>query len=159
VTVWADADSLAPAVRATISRRARSEAKRSPEGARFVAFFVSNRRLPEKPGPGCTFEVVPKGETADDSIAARAVPGDLVVTRDIPLAARIVEAGVACINDRGAEWSADTVRERLSLRDAMAELRSLGLAEGLERSRGYGEKELKKFADAFDRSLARLLKP
>lgn len=159
MTVWADADSLSPAVRATIARRARSEANRSPEGPRLVAVFVSNRRLPERPGPGCSFEVVPKGGTADDRIAAGAVPGDLVVTRDIPLAARIVEAGIACINDRGAEWSADTVRERLSLRDAMAELRSLGLAGGLDRSRDFGEKELKKFADAFDRSLARLLKP
>ncbi|MBN1243890.1 MAG: DUF188 domain-containing protein [Spirochaetales bacterium] len=158
MTVWADSDSLAPAVRATIARRARNEATRSPEAPRLLAVFIANRRLPEKPGPGCSFEVVPKGETADDRIAARAVPGDLVVTRDIPLAARIVEAGIACINDRGAEWSADSVRERLSLRDAMAELRSMGLAESLDRSRGFGEKELKKFADAFDRSLARLLK-
>ena len=62
------------------------------------AIFAANRPIPGIGGRGLTMEVCPPGEgSADNRIAALARPGDLVLTRDIPLASRLVEAGAVGI--------------------------------------------------------------
>jgi uncharacterized protein YaiI (UPF0178 family) len=85
---------------------------------------------------------------------AEALPGDIIITRDIPLASRAVAAGITTLNDRGERWTVDTIRERLSVRDHMAALREAGLAAGLEKARTYGPKETRAFADALDRAIS-----
>jgi uncharacterized protein YaiI (UPF0178 family) len=106
-------------------------------------------------GSYAVMELCPAGEgAADDRIVALAAPGDLGVTRDIPLASRLVEASVLVIDDRGRTYTRENIRERLSLRDF-----KVGLAEnGLETERYavYGKRELKTFADALDRALTKL---
>jgi uncharacterized protein YaiI (UPF0178 family) len=82
--------------------------------------------------------------------------GDLVLTRDIPLASRLVEASVMVMDDRGGTYTRENIRERLSLRDFIVGLAENGL--GADRSPSYGKKELKAFADSFDRILTRLLR-
>jgi uncharacterized protein YaiI (UPF0178 family) len=100
-------------------------------------------------------EICPPGEdSADDRIVELARPGDLVLTRDIPLAERLVEKGVGVLDDRGRTYSKENIREFRSLRDFM-----VGLAEnslGKERTANYGKRELKAFADSFDRELGKL---
>lgn len=91
--------------------------------------------------------------SADDYIVSSAEQGDILITRDIPLAARALERGIVVINDRGALWTVDSVRERLSLRDHMTALRELGVAPPPAARRGFGPKELKAFADALDRAI------
>ena len=156
MTIWADADSLPAAVRDLLGRRARPPGKNgkgTDSGIRVV--FTANRPLTVPPGTE-RLVVEPAGpDGVDGRILELANPGDLVVTRDIPFAAALVEAGVAVINDRGDEWTADNVRERLSRRDFMAGLRSAGLAE-MNRARSRGPREQKAFADALDRVLRRL---
>ena len=92
----------------------------------------------------------------DDRIVELAEPGDLAITRDIPLASRLVEAQVSVIDDRGRLYSKENIRERLSLRDFMVGLAEHGL--GPERIASYGKRELKAFADGFDRELQRLIR-
>jgi uncharacterized protein YaiI (UPF0178 family) len=100
-------------------------------------------------------EICPAGEgAADDRIVELAKPGDLALTRDIPLATRLVEAAVLVIDDRGGVYTRENIRERLSLRDFRVGLAKNGLETA--RSAVYGKKELKMFADALDRVLARL---
>ena len=125
---------------------------------RLQAIFAANRPIAGIGGPGggyALMELCSAGEgAADDRIVALAEPGDLAVTRDIPLAARLVEASVLVIDDRGRAYTRENIRERLSLRDF-----SVGLAEnGLETERvaAYGKKELKTFADSLDRALVKL---
>lgn len=166
MTIWADADSLPAQVRELLGRRARPAGRACPAGralpgeagsegsAAVRVVFAANRPLAVP--PGTELLVVEGGgpDAVDSRIEALAAPGDLVVTRDIPFAARLAEAGLAVINDRGDEWTADTVRERLSRRDFMAGLRSSGLAE-MSRSRAWGPREKKAFADTLDRVLRR----
>jgi uncharacterized protein len=159
VTIWADGDSLQAEIRALVCRRANREAEaalavgREP---RYRAIFVAARMPSIDRGPGVEAETVEGGpDAADDRIAARARTGDLAVTRDLPLAERLAEMGLRVLNDRGAVFTAENARERRSLRDGAAEFRALGLAPESPRRSAWGRRELKAFADALDRELAR----
>ena len=57
-------------------------------------------------------------------------PGDLVVTGDIPLAAQVIERGGHALDPRGELYSSETIRERLTMRDFMDELRGSGVQTG-----------------------------
>lgn len=120
--------------------------------------FVANRPIPGITEDHlCTMEVCGNHSgAADDRIVELAEPGDLAITRDIPLASRLVEAQVSVIDDRGRLYSKENIRERLSLRDFMVGLAEHGL--GPERIASYGKRELKAFADGFDRELQRLIR-
>ncbi len=155
MTIWADADSLPRAVRDRIALRTAREIERRPGGVATV--FVANRPVPGARSAGSSSVVVEPPATADDYIAANAAPGDLVVTRDLPLAERVIAAGAEAINDRGDVWTADTIRERRSLRDFMERARELGTAPP-PGGRSYGAAEERAFANAFDRVLQRLLR-
>jgi len=149
VRVWVDADSCPRPVREIVARAAVRR--------RIETLFVANRPLPDAGGPSISFVEVGKGEgEADDYIIAQAAAVDLVVTRDIPLAAALVDRGLRVLNDRGELYTAENVGERLSVRDFMYELRSSGLSP--ERTGRFGGREAKAFADAFDRELARAAK-
>ncbi|MCL2213979.1 MAG: DUF188 domain-containing protein [Treponema sp.] len=91
--------------------------------------------------------------SADDKIVELAQPGDLVITRDVPLAKRLIEKDVFVIDDRGRIFTQDNINEMLSLRNFKVGLAENGLE--IERIAGYGKKELKLFADSFDRVLTR----
>lgn len=148
MTIWVDADSLPRDARALIGRRTASST------LPLQAVFVSNRKIPLPPGTRVSALIVPPGEgNADELLLAKAAAGDIIITRDIPLAARAVAAGIISLNDRGELWTADTVRERLSIRDHITALRESGLAAGLDKARGYGPKETKAFANALERAI------
>ncbi len=158
MTIWADGDSLQAELRRLLCRRANLEAAAAPaEGrpARFRAVFVAARMPPLDAGPGVEAIVVPN---ADDRIAADSIAGDLAVTRDLPLAERLADKGLRVLNDRGEVFSAGNARERRSLRDRAVELRALGLAPESPRRSSWGERELKAFADALDREIAKAAK-
>jgi uncharacterized protein YaiI (UPF0178 family) len=67
---------------------------------------------------------------ADDWIAEQAAPGDVVVTADIPLAARVVAKAAVALDPKGRVLDADTVGEALGMRDLMEGLRQSGQATG-----------------------------
>jgi len=161
MTVWADGDSLQAEIRALLCRRAKAEAEaasREGRDARYKAVFVAARAPQLDRGSGVELVLVEGGPgAADDRIAELASAGDLAVTRDLPLAERLAAAGLVVLNDRGETFDEGTARERRSLRDRAAELRSLGLAPEMPRARSWGKRELKAFADAFDRALPRAL--
>jgi len=155
MTIWVDADSLPREAKALIGRRA----SRSSPVLPLQAVFVANRKVPLPPGNNISALIVPPGEgNADERMLVEATAGDMIITRDIPLASRAVAAGIITLNDRGELWTADTVRERLSVRDHMAALREAGLATGLDKARSYGQKETKAFADALDRAISMALR-
>jgi len=93
--------------------------------------------------------------SADDYIAESANSGDLAVTRDVPLAKRLIEKGVSVIDDRGRVFTPDNINEMLSLRNFKVGLADNGLE--IERISNYGRKELKSFADSLDKALTKLL--
>lgn len=176
MTIWADGDSLQAEIRGLICRRANNEARAAAAGgrdARYRAVFVAAVMPPLELGPGVETRLAlpedasagdyanegkkakaPEG-AADDLIAEFASPGDLAVTRDLPLVERLGEKGLRVLNDRGEVFTAENARERRSLRDRAEELRALGLAPPSPRGRSWGSREFKAFADALDRELAR----
>jgi uncharacterized protein YaiI (UPF0178 family) len=83
-------------------------------------------------------------------------PGDLVITRDIPLARRLVDVSILVMDDRGQVYTAENIRERLSIRDFMVGLAENGLRS--DRTAQYGKRELKAMADSLDRTLTRLVR-
>ena len=147
--VWVDADSCPQRVREIVARAAVRR--------KVPAVFVANRRLPPPRSGKVASVVVPRVEDAADAhILRNALPGDLVITRDIPLASRLIEKGLRVINDRGDVFTPENIRERLSVRNFMKDLRDAGLYESP--SGGFGPREIRLFSDAFDQELTRLLK-
>ena len=67
---------------------------------------------------------------ADDYIAEVCGPGDIVVTADIPLAARAIAKGSAVLDPRGRAFTEATIGEVLAVRDLMTALRQDGTATG-----------------------------
>jgi len=144
--ILVDADSCPAAARELVLRAARR--------TNTPVFFAANRSIPGIEGPYAQMLVCPAGEgSADDCLADMAQNGDLAVTRDIPLAARLLEAGAAVLDDRGRLYTQDNIREKLSIRDFTVNLAENGYE--FERSASYGKRELKTFADAFDKLLTK----
>ena len=148
--IWVDADAAPREVKDIVAKAAlRLE---------LPTMLVANQRLQTPANNPFVNAVRVEGgpDAADDHIAEHAQPGDLAVTADIPLAARLVDKGVRAIDPRGTEYTEETIGERLSVRDFMDQLRSTGVETGGPRA--YGLKEKQAFAATFDRVLTRLLK-
>jgi uncharacterized protein YaiI (UPF0178 family) len=146
VKILVDADSCPRAARELVLRAA--------ERRGLDAVFAANRPIPGLRGRA-VMELCPPGEgAADERLVELARPGDLVVTRDIPLAARLVERGIAVMDDRGRVYTTENIRERLSLRNFAVDLARRGL-DG-ERNPAYGKRETRAMADSLDRLLTKL---
>lgn len=65
-------------------------------------------------------------DVADDWIAEHAGPGDIVITADIPLAARCIHSGALVIGTTGRAFTEDNVGSALATRDMLTELRGAG---------------------------------
>jgi len=146
--IWIDADSF--------PRRLRSIVKKAASRTKVPAVFISDRKLLDVKGSFVENIVVPHGSgRVDDEIVERIHPGDLAITRDIPLAARLVEKGALVIDDRGNLFTEENIRERLSIRHAMEGFRMAGI--NVESTNPPGEKDIRLFAGTLDRELTRML--
>jgi uncharacterized protein YaiI (UPF0178 family) len=63
---------------------------------------------------------------ADDWIAEQAGPGDIVITADIPLAARCLERGARVLGPKGSEFTEEDIGSALAMRELMDTLRQGG---------------------------------
>ncbi len=143
--IWVDADAC-PAVVKDILYRAAKRWQRP-------VTLVANRMLHTPPSPWIRAVQVPRGfDVADDYIVRHAGPGDLVITGDIPLAAQALERGAFVLSPRGERHTADTIRERLSLRDMMEDLRNAGIDTGGPAA--FGQSDRRAFGNALDRLMA-----
>lgn len=148
--LWIDADAAPKDVKEIVYRAAKR--------LELETVFVANQRLLLPPGNDFIVGVRVDGgpDEADRHIAEHAVAGDVAVTADIPLAAILVGQGVAVIDPRGEEYTLDNVRERLSMRDFMDDLRGAGVDTA--GARPYGPRDKQSFAGALDRVLTRALR-
>ncbi len=96
-------------------------------------------------------------DAADAWIAARVGAGDLVVTADIPLAARALEAGAACLDFRGGEFTPARIGDALAARELHRYLRDLGELPGGPAA--FSARDRSRFASKIDAVLHRLLRP
>jgi len=121
--IWVDADAC-PAPIAEILYRAARRLK-------VHLTMVANKALHPPESEYLHALRVQKGfDVVDDVIAENVAPGDLVVTADIPLAARIVDKGALGLNPRGEIYTPENIRGRLAVRDLLYELRESGVNTG-----------------------------
>lgn len=124
-------------------------AKRHGVGVTLVA--ASWLRVPA--GQDVVLEVVEAGfDAADEWIASHAGPGDVVVTADIPLAARCVANGASVLGPTGRPFTEENVGEALATRNLLADLRGAGL----ETSSGpapFDPRDRSRFLQALDEAL------
>jgi uncharacterized protein YaiI (UPF0178 family) len=93
--------------------------------------LVANSRLGVPEGLGVQMVLVDQGpDAADDWIVENVRPGDVVVTADIPLAARCLDAGARVLGTNGRIFSEDSIGDRIATRDLKAYLREAGVASG-----------------------------
>ena|SRR5690606_34332673 len=148
--IWVDADAC-PAVTKDILYRAAQRWQRH-------LTLVANQMLRTPPSPWVRAVQVPRGfDVADDYIVQHASAGDLVITGDIPLAAQVLEKQAFVLSPRGERYTSDTIRERLSLRDMMEELRSAGVDTGGPSA--LSQSDRRAFANALDRLMSAMAKP
>ena len=98
-------------------------------GVRVAVVANSHINVPE--GLGVEMVLVDRGpDAADDWIATHVRPGDVVVTADVPLAARCLGAGARVLGTTGRIFDEDSIGDRLTMRDLKAHLRETGVISG-----------------------------
>lgn len=122
-----------------------------------VTHFVANNwmRLPE----GDLFRrvLVPNGpDVADDWIAERATACDIVVTSDIPLAARCVATGASVLNHNGKPYNANNIGMTLATRNLMAHLRETGSATTYNAS--FTKQDRSRFLEALETAVQAVMR-
>ena len=149
IKIWVDADALPTEIKEIVLRASRR--------LHVETVFVANKNVWVGDDPLVSFVRVTEGpDVADGFIVEGSASGDLCVTADIPLAARLVDKGLIVIDPRGTLYSAESVGERLSTRDLMASLRDAGVLTGGPPP--FSPKAKQKFASMLDRELTRAVR-
>jgi len=92
---------------------------------------VANQWMGMPNDPMIRLEVVDDGfDAADDWIVEAVQAGDIVISDDIPLAARCLERGASVLSNRGERRSESSIGEALAMRELMQYLREAGAASG-----------------------------
>jgi uncharacterized protein YaiI (UPF0178 family) len=144
--IWVDADACPAVIKDILYRAA--------ERVKCPLILVANQPLRTPPSPYIRSMQVPGGfDVADNRIVERVQAGDLVVTADIPLAAAVIEKGGHALNPRGELYTKDNIRERLTMRNFMGELRNTGVQTGGPAALSHGDRQA--FANQLDRFLTR----
>ncbi len=116
-------------------------------------FIVSNGGLRPSQNPLVENVIVPDGpDVADMWIAERAGAGDVVITGDIPLAAKCVEAGAQVLKHNGEALTQANIGNVLATRDLMTDLRA---ADPFRQGggKGFGKADRSRFLDALERAV------
>lgn len=144
--IWVDADACPRAVKDILFRVA--------ERTEMSVTFVANQRIRLPDSPFIDLIQVGQGlDIADDEIADKCEAGDLIITADIPLAARVVEKGALALDPRGTMYDKTNIGQILDMRNFMDTLRGSGVETGGPDS--FGQRERMKFANELDRFIVR----
>ena len=145
--IWVDADACPRAIKNILFRVANR--------TKISVTFVTNQWLRLPSSDFIHLIRVGQGpDIADDEIAIKCEAADLIVTADIPLAARIVEKGALALDPRGTLYDKNNIGQILDMRNFMDSLRSNGVETGGPSV--FSQREQMKFANELDKFIARL---
>jgi uncharacterized protein YaiI (UPF0178 family) len=143
--IWVDADACPNVIKEILFRAA--------DRLRIPTTLIANQLIRIPPSPYVKAIQVPHGfDVADEKIVQQVMPGDLVITADIPLAADVLERGGHALNPRGEFYTKENIRERLNVRDFLDGLRASGVETGGPAPLSSADR--KAFANQLDRFLA-----
>ncbi len=147
--IWIDADAAPRAIKKLVYRAA--------QRTNTPVSLVANSYMTIPDNPLFNFTLVNSGpDEADLHIENNMTEGHIVITADIPLAAKAVAKGGYVINPMGKEHTKENVGEHLATRNLMADLRSAGMETGGPAP--LSKKNIQAFANILDRLLTRLSK-
>ncbi|WP_371228236.1 YaiI/YqxD family protein [Roseovarius sp. 2305UL8-3] len=131
----------------------KEEVERVGTRHRLKMFIVSNGGLRPSQNPLVETVIVPDGpDVADMWIADRAGMGDVVITGDIPLAAKCVEAGARVLKHNGEALTQANIGNILATRDLMADIRA---ADPFRQGggKGFTKTDRSRFLEALEREI------
>jgi uncharacterized protein len=148
--IWVDADACPTVIKDILFRAA--------DRARIHVTLVANQPIRRAVSPFVHFvQVSPGLNVADARIVELMNASDLVITADVPLAASVIEKGGIALDPRGTLYTAENVRERLSVRNFLDELRSSGVNTGGPPTLSQRERQM--FANQLDTWLNKVPRP
>lgn len=149
ISIWIDADSCPTLVRNHVVKMGnRLNCK---------VYFVANKDIPcNQDGQFQMIICKEEKDSADNYIFDHVAANDLVITRDIVFAQRLIEKNICTINDRGRIFDKNNIKELLSTRDFDLQLANIGLVKHY--NEGYDKKKFAAFANSFDKVIHNLLK-
>lgn len=110
----------------------------------------SRMRLPDE--PGVTLKMVDQGlDAADDWIVEHVEKNDIVITADIPLAARCLRKGAYVLGSTGRPFTDDNIGTALATRDLLSELRLIGEVTGGPPP--FDKRDRSRFLQALDQAI------
>ena len=119
-----------------------------------MTYVVSNSFIRIPTSPLIERRIVEAGpDAADDWIAEEALPGDIVITNDIPLADRALKAGAAAIAPNGRPFTVDSIGAALAQRSIMEHIRSTGEITGGPKS--FASNDRSQFLQTLDTVIQR----
>jgi len=131
----------------------KDEALRVAERHKLRLYIVSNGGIRPNRHPLVETVIVPAGpDIADQWIADRAGHGDIVVTGDIPLAAKCVAAQARVLRHNGDVFTPDNIGNQLATRDLMADLRAADPFRQ-DRGRAFSRADRSAFLNALEREV------
>ncbi|MCI5219941.1 MAG: YaiI/YqxD family protein [Candidatus Electrothrix sp. LOE2] len=144
--IWVDADACPVIIKDILYKAA--------ERTRLQLILVANTSFRVPQSSFIHFLHVRQGpDKADNEIADNVAPDDLVITADIPLAARVVEKGGVALNPRGEVYTEENIQERLSMRNFLDSLRASGVETGGPSALSAHDKQA--FANRLDQILTK----
>ncbi len=143
--IWIDADACPKAVKEIVFKTSRR--------LNILIILVANTYQNIPLSDLIQLIVVDKGfDAADQHIIDQVEIHDIVITADIPLAAKVLKKKAIALNPRGEIYTENTIGSILSMRDIMKELRDAGTITGGPAA--FGVKDVKQFADSLNRLIS-----
>ncbi len=118
-------------------------------------FVIANKKINIGQSNHITYLIVEQGaDEADHKIVEMVEEKDLVITADIPLADRIISKNAHAIDHRGELYSVANIKQYLTMRNFMQEMREAGEITGGPKA--FGEKDVREFANQFNAFLGKI---
>jgi uncharacterized protein YaiI (UPF0178 family) len=144
--IWVDADACPNPVKTVLFRVSQKK--------QLTLLLVANQSIAIPPSRYISMIRVSGGfNVADNYILQHMQAGDLLISGDIPLAAKAIEQQGVVINPRGEAYHPENIGEKLALRNFMEELRDSGQVTGGQAA--MGARDVQNFANTLDRFLCR----
>lgn len=133
----------------------KAEIYRVAERYGLKVYVVSNSYINVPRDPRIERVVVSDGfDAADDWIAERVGPGDIVITSDIPLADRSLKKGAAAIGSTGIAFTTSSIGMAMASRELMSNLRAMGEATGGPKP--MSQRDRSRFLSTLDETIQKL---